>query len=908
MSDFIHRLSTAFSTVHPHIIDLGVTIKVMFRDMIISWYQALFLLFFLAVVIVPTNAQAVLPCGDIIAPDGWTGWFNHSNALINTPVVDCADPFNETIGTVSPYSFTVEGMNVADNGQMTIPEAGTVNYEILGFPQTPMMNVTHTLFKHDGNDYQYVNTDEIEPTEADFRRLATEFFGQGVDIEPYIVAILSNDPWNYFPEGEQQDLLYSFDDYIYNHPVLPPLLPGSYTLVSSENILAVSELNWYQKLFASLIPTAQAQSDETDTFTITFTLVAEPPAPTGASSVLFLPGIQASRLYTKNILGIEDELWVPNNNNDVRQLAMTSAGRSVGDIYTKDIVGSVFGLGSVYAGISGYFDNLVAEEKIAAWESFAYDWRYDVEDIVTEGTQYETERKYVLDLVESMAQASDSGKVSLVGHSNGGLLAKVIMTELEKLGKEDLIDQVVFLASPQTGTPKAIGSLLHGYGQSILGGLILKADTARAVMQNLPGVYALLPTKEYFEDTPGEPVIVFEDDYSTKAFVEAYGQKITDVDTLYDFITSQRDDRVASESVYEPVIGNKTILEEVANLHTNVLQSWRAPAAVKVTEVAGIGLPTIHSFAYRAYMKRDCTSLINVECPPTLRYKPVPQVSLLGDETVMTTSAVGYRGDKESYYFNLNTYKNTYSLKKHYNFTEAEPIQLLLSNILLSATNTTPFITKVVPSLSTTYVMMGVHSPVMATITDDKGRQIKVEFEGDFIKKVEEIPDSYIYYFGETTYIILPKDDDYQVTLKGTGLGAVTLELDTFTDESSQTSVQSVLIDAVSTSTIMTMTLVNSTLSDVLVDENGDGEVDRQVDAETNEVIELNPQLPTEEVENSSSSHSGGSITRLTTPTPQVAGAQISLADGGEEMQYLWKLYNLLVELKRLLILYEKIN
>ena len=54
------------------------------------------------------------------------------------------------------------------------------------------------------------------------------------------------------------------------------------------------------------------------------------PQPLGASSVLFLPGIQASRLYTDGILGSEDRLWESVFENDLRQLAMTeeSMGQS----------------------------------------------------------------------------------------------------------------------------------------------------------------------------------------------------------------------------------------------------------------------------------------------------------------------------------------------------------------------------------------------------------------------------------------------------------------------------------------------------------------------------------------------------------------------------------------------------
>ena len=60
------------------------------------------------------------------------------------------------------------------------------------------------------------------------------------------------------------------------------------------------------------------------------------------SNVLFLPGLQASRLYKeKNILGaiVEDQLWEPNANSDVEALYLNVDGASKNSgIYTSDII------------------------------------------------------------------------------------------------------------------------------------------------------------------------------------------------------------------------------------------------------------------------------------------------------------------------------------------------------------------------------------------------------------------------------------------------------------------------------------------------------------------------------------------------------------------------------------------
>ena len=82
-----------------------------------------------------------------------------------------------------------------------------------------------------------------------------------------------------------------------------------------------------------------------------------------------------------------------------------------------------------------YMDALVATGTIKAWKPFAYDWRYSVDDVAGNGTQYQTEIKNVVDEIEQLASNSYTGKVTIVGHSNGGLLAKAVMMRLATLGK-----------------------------------------------------------------------------------------------------------------------------------------------------------------------------------------------------------------------------------------------------------------------------------------------------------------------------------------------------------------------------------------------------------------------------------------------------------------------------------------
>ncbi len=633
-------------------------------------------------------------------------------------------------------------------------------------------------------------------------------------------------------------------------------------------------------------------------------VVYRPAEELGPSSILFLPGIKASRLYTKNMFGFEDQLWTPNNNGDIRQLGMTEAGNSLNTVYTKDIIDNVLGLGSVYGEISAFFDELVVAGNIQNWQSFAYDWRYAVDDIVTYGTQYEYERRYVLELIEQLATDSFSGQVTIIAHSNGGLLAKALLTELEAQGKSHMVDSLILLASPQLGTPKAIGTILHGYDEDILAGLIVRAGVAREVTRNMPAVYGLLPTKEYFDATAEAPVVLFADNLPVD-FASHYGSNIIDSATLDDFVAGRRDDRAEAVTVYEAAIGHDVLLQKTRNLHNTVLQPWRAPDHMSVIEVAGIGLPTIHSFAYRSYKTLECSVLSLLQpCALVDIYKPVPRFSLLGDETVMAASAVGYRGEKEVYYLNLGSIKEQLPRIKHHNFTEFNDVQNFVSNVVLNESEETPFITQDRLLDTESYVLFGIHSPVVPTIKATDGTIATVRVTDDLVEIIEDIPGSSVYYFGDTTYIVLPAEETYDVSLEGTGAGVVTLEVDYLATDTDQRLEQRLFIPDVATSSLMRTRLAASSLEDVLVDVNNDGFFDYRIDAGTNEKILLK-----DDVEDVGAGNGKGlakrkspTVTSRALPLPPVAG----VATGSGATMDIKQVSELLAELKIVLEAYEK--
>lgn len=281
------------------------------------------------------------------------------------------------------------------------------------------------------------------------------------------------------------------------------------------------------------------------------------------SSVLFFPGLMGSRLYVKSG-GLENQLWEPNRNADVKKLYLNAAGESVlSGVYTKDIInrtniafGTPYIDQSPYKGFSAFMDKLVKDKVINAWKAVPYDWRF-APDTLLEMNDTELENTII-----SLSQKSKTKKVTLLSHSNGGFVIKQLMIRLKSVGMEHFIDKIIFIAFPEYGTAQAITSLLFGHEQSIANGLILKTSIAKELGKNMPTAYTLLPSNAFFGK--GEVVRLLTDVIASGAVLQTF------------------------LSAYSHV--NSALLQKSITLHEQ-LDSWISP--VPVYQLVGTGLPTV---------------------------------------------------------------------------------------------------------------------------------------------------------------------------------------------------------------------------------------------------------------------------------------------------------------------------
>jgi len=802
----------------------------------------------------------------------------HYDTAVDTAIVesisDCSDPFSADTINEDVVTYVLGTTTIQANTTFVVPDLPRT-YRF-SYEQGPVNDFSYSqLYHHQGNDRVQILNEYAE------NGLSPNFTLQATGT-------------------------YSFVHYVFEEP----------------NLQMRHSPRWFPDW---LWPnTAHAQTASQAVHVTTFEVVVAPPAPiepAGASNVLFLPGIQGSRLHSAEDVPASEmrsyssgeRLWEPERNDDVRMLAMTSSGESVQDVYVPEIIDTVrfdripfisIEKDDVYASFSNFLDGLVAEDTINQWYPYAYDWRYNVSDIVKNGTLKAGGRtESLVATVEALAQTSKTGQVTIVAHSNGGLLTKVLLNELEKQGKDGLVDTIILAAVPQTGTPQALGTVLHGYEQNYAQGFVLHDTVAREIMRNFPSVYSLFPSEQYVVDA-SSPLITFDSSQQTKKYRDNYGLSVDTLQEYQDFLLGAEagsDERSVGQPIYVPSTANEALLQTAIQQHRDSLQDWRAPEHVRVIELVGVGRPTPQGIRYEGLLQEECQNpMVTQACLYNTEPRPFLQFSLLGDETVMGRSAGAYRGAKELYYFDLTSLsldrkENDKSLINHGSFVESDQLQFMVSHFLHSSTtvnNLPDFVSIDLFDFTDSYTVKQIASPVYPATIDNDGRVTGVVLiDGEWVLK-EEIPSSQYFHFGEVKYLIVPSNIEHTTTLRGYKDGTYTYR---YSELDATGMHQRATIYQASTTAGMVARYVtkDGERSAIAVDWEGDGQVDGTLgwngkfmattasstitEVDTTPVLEKDNsvvELGVEEVIDDGSTQG----TRVRPPEPQVKGMATSQA------------------------------
>ncbi|MCK5060037.1 MAG: alpha/beta hydrolase [Candidatus Pacebacteria bacterium] len=607
-------------------------------------------------------------------------------------------------------------------------------------------------------------------------------------------------------------------------------------------------------------------------------------APECCSSVLFLPGLEASRLYKPDYSGGTDILWEPNNNGDVEALFLDENGQSARfDIYTKDVIGEVRAFGfiplwNIYKSFLSDLETWKNDERIIAdYSTVPYDWRLSLNDILSYGNKVDekiyysgdlraTSTPYIIQELNRLAETSKTGKVSIVAHSNGGLVVKYLLKKLENENSPLLekIDNVFLVAVPQAGTPMAIGALLHGFDQGLPKDwfdAVVSRSTAREFAQNMPGAYPLLPSASYWLGEGGgitTPPIRFEGSgyEPIDDAVAEYGDTIDTKEELWSFLKGEEGDGRESplfSDLSSPEVLNEQLLAYADSAH-NEIDDFIPPSRIDIYEIAGWGEETLSSIVYKG--KNKCVSYLpigdNFFCEESeLVWDYKPKLVVDGDGIVVTPSALAMSTSSPNvkrWWVNLNSYNNVLSSgihvpREHKNILEIPQLVELIKNKIEGTTTTPQFVTDYQPSVgeSDNRLYFYLHSPLGMTAVDSFGNTLS--------STTSAIPGGRYKHFGEVQYISIPKQAAPVINLSGFASGSFDLEI----EESSN----GVIIAATMFESIPVATTTKASISFPLgtienassldVDFDNDGETDISLEPVIGGTVTL-PPIPVDDI------------------------------------------------------------
>lgn len=560
----------------------------------------------------------------------------------------------------------------------------------------------------------------------------------------------------------------------------------------------------------------------------------DPCATPGAcsSNVLFIPGIKGSILKIN-----DDTVWPPSFwSDDLPELALTDNGESLNPVVVDGILEKFHGA-PIYSGFASFMDELVASGTTTEWKALAYDWRFSPERILADGIRTPAGTMDPIGEIEALAASSETGKVTIVAHSMGGLLGKAIIKKLQDMGKENLIDSFVMVGTPQLGTPQAAASLLHGDNEGILAGFIVNSAMARKIAQNFQSTYDLLPSSRYFSEVT-EPIIAFDPSASfTQMWREYWGPAIDTYDEFFSFITGGGVMRLDPEftQLWIPEILRADLVGNAQDFH-NVYDTYAFPDSIRVVQIAGWGAPTVKALKYKTrHFMQNYEPLFTIE----------------GDSMVVYPSAVSSVVD-ETYFFNLATYNALESIPdyQHRSLLNSSPIQQMLTSVIKNESiSQTQYVVTAKPITGNLagQLIVSTHSPVILGAYDQSGRFSGISPNQDLVADVlsitEDIPGSTFLSFGDSQYLFLPRDGSYSIAFRGTGSGPTDVDIDSFANDTA-TSVATYTDIQVTASTSATfiMNSISPQDSHIQVDLNNDGQVDKYV-APDNQPLTLNELL-----------------------------------------------------------------
>ncbi|MFA5831252.1 MAG: right-handed parallel beta-helix repeat-containing protein [Candidatus Paceibacterota bacterium] len=590
---------------------------------------------------------------------------------------------------------------------------------------------------------------------------------------------------------------------------------------------------------------------------------------TGYSNIIFFPGMMGSRLFEQSSVCFtafgEDERWYSGQDCYQQRLALDANGKSLFPLYTKEgTAGAIDSIGkNIYASFMNDLETWKngQEHTIADYKIIPYDWRLSLEDILQNGSlssdgklSYGTSQgfysAYIYNKLKAMQESSDTGKVTLIGHSNGGLIIKALVQKLKDnsnpLANE--IDDIIFVAVPQVGTPDATAGILFGVDIGP-GGVVISPMRTRSLFKNMPVGYNLLPSPA-FGVSATEPFIEFKGNIIDTATTERYGASIDTYAEFTNYLLGAEGRSTPTEKdLSSPEKANAILLASSTEVH-RILDQWTPGPNTTVSEIAGWGLPTPAGLRYSKNKEcivdwRTYIPIIGNYVPRCSKYRDVVKIddrrTINGDKTVMEKSAhyMPVSDTTKKYWVNLEEYNKplTTTSRDHKDILEVTQLRPFILSIIKKNISVPQFITTDNSTLVSTkkFVEYTIHSPLNLNVYDTVGNHTGISPETGFLEV--GIKGSQYFELGESKTIMVPAEIAHTLNLDAYASGSFTLDVETLVGD---TVTASTTFEAVPTATTTKATLVWDPQTEITpstwlnVDFNADNVIDVSLPAVVN--------------------------------------------------------------------------
>jgi hypothetical protein len=491
--------------------------------------------------------------------------------------------------------------------------------------------------------------------------------------------------------------------------------------------------------------------------------------------VIIIPGVLSSYLNKND--DDKTELW-PNifeaifglpGDRYLDELALNEIGQTKSTIIPTDIFRKI--------GKNDFFDGLVKKLEQNEYEEnknlfvFPYDWRLDIREIKLK------------EKIDEILFKTGAERVDIIAHSMGGLVTKYYIEQNKENSK---IDKFIDIATPHLGAPSAIKTLLFGDDMGIKFGFLgLNALEVKKIAQNMPSIYQLLPSENYFSTTSLD-----------------YKYYLYDMDDVDKDGVRGRLSYEQTKQFLKNTGRNEVLLNNAPNIHNNLDFLNPSDYGIKTYNIVGCGMPTIGK-------------LFTLGQSYNGEYYDVGYIS--GDGTVPEKSARSFPSIEEYEVTGVN----------HASLPSKEGTRELIFSLLTDKVSDYDFTTYEYVSTSTPLCklpdgeLLSFHGPVKVDIYDKNQNHTGPILGSGYESGISEISYDFI---DNNTFVFLPLVNQYQVTVTPTSnhRGHSSAHIRRF--ESGQVTNTTYFNDIPLANASTTVTVnINNSEPQIIVDENGDG-------------------------------------------------------------------------------------